>query len=49
MTTQLERDRAWWAIPRPRVWIRPSHLLINCVVGAALWAGLIALMRWALA
>jgi len=60
-STALERIRA---IPRPRgtaLGAKPrvefplSHLLINCLVGAVLWAGIIALiaggysaLRWAL-
>ena len=26
-----------------------SHLLINCLIGTAMWAGAIALVWWALA
>jgi len=40
---------------RPRVGFPLSHLLINCLLGAVLWAGIIALvaggysaLRWAL-
>jgi len=49
-STALERVCA-----RPRVEFPLSHLLINCLVGAVLWAGIIALiaggysaLRWAL-
>ena len=41
MTAQIERSR-------PRVAMPLSHLLINCLIGAAMWAGLIALVWWAL-
>ena len=53
--TTLERIRAACARDRPRVGFPLSHLLINCLLGAVLWAGIIALvaggysaLRWAL-
>jgi len=33
---------------RPRVEFPLSHLLFNCLIGAAMWAGIIALVWWAL-
>ena len=47
MTIQLERARALWATARPRVGFPLSHLLIHCLIGAAMWAGIIALVAGA--
>jgi len=44
--TTLERIRAACARDRPRVGFPLSHLLINCLIGAAMWAGIIALIVW---
>ena len=49
MTAQLERSPGGQASTVPRVGFPLSHLLINCLIGAAMWAGLIALIVWVLA
>jgi len=43
VTTQLART----VQTRPRVEFPISHLLINCLIGAVLWAGIIALVAGA--
>ena len=51
MTIQLERERTrppGTALgARPRVEFPLSHLVIHCVIGAAMWAGIIALVAGA--
>ena len=41
------RRRAGPGMSRPRVGFPLSHLLIHCLIGAAMWAGLIALIAGA--